>query len=125
MEALKFEQLPSVVAILTNEVRELKALLLNKAELKNDIETPIQLDEVTPITGLSKPTLYGYVQRNEIPYHKKGNRLYFFKSEIIDWIKTGKQKTVKELEADTDNFLSNHKKGFNKSKVVTGLTTKK
>ena len=124
MEALKFEQLPSVVAILTTEVRELKALLLNKAEHKNDIETPIQLDEVTPITGLSKPTLYGYVQRNEIPYHKKGNRLYFFKSEIIDWIKTGKQKTLKELEAETDNFLFNHKKG-NKSKVVTGLTTKK
>ena len=69
--------------------------------------------------------LYGYVQRNEIPYHKKGNRLYFFKSEIIDWIKTGKQKTLKELEGDADNFLSNHKKGFNKTKVAPRLTTKK
>lgn len=112
METLKFEQLPNVVATLTNEVRELKALLLNKAEPQPEIETPIQLDEVVPITGLTKPTLYGYVQRNEIPYHKKGNRLYFFKSEIIDWIKTGKQKTLKELEADADAYLSNKNKGL-------------
>lgn len=112
METLKFEQLPNVIATLTNEVKELKALLLNRAEPQNEIETPIQLDEVVPITGLSKPTLYGYVQRNEIPYHKKGNRLYFFKSEIIEWIKTGKQKTLKELEADASAYLSNKNKGL-------------
>ena len=110
MEILKFEQLPNLIATLTNEVREMKALLLNKAEHHPEIETPIQLNEVVPITGLTKPTLYGYVQRNEIPYHKKGNRLYFFKSEIIDWIKTGKQKTLKELEADTNAYLSNKNK---------------
>lgn len=90
-------------------IERLEALLLNKVKTQPEIETPIQLDEVLPITGLKKPTLYGYVQRNEIPYHKKGNRLYFFKSEIIDWIKTGKQKTLKEIEADTDIYLSNKK----------------
>jgi predicted DNA-binding transcriptional regulator AlpA len=112
MEVLKFEELPNLIADLKNEVSEMKALLLNKAELQPEIETPIPLDEVVPITGLTKPTLYGYVQRNEIPYHKKGNRLYFFKSEIIDWIKTGKQKTLKELEADADTYLSNKNKGL-------------
>lgn len=109
MEALKFEQLPNVVATLTNEVRELKALILSKAQTHTEIENPINLNDVVPITGLTKPTLYSYVQRNEIPYHKKGNRLFFFKSEIIDWIKTGKQKTVKEIEAETDSYLSSKK----------------
>mgnify|MGYP001019667427 CR=1 FL=1 len=109
MEALKFEQLPNVVATLTDEVRELKDLLLNKSEPQSIIESPIQLSEIVSITGLTKPTLYGYVQRNEIPYHKKGNRLYFFKTEIIDWIKTGKQKTLKELDAEADEYLSNKK----------------
>ncbi len=112
MQALKFENLPNAVAELQKGQSEILALLLNKAEPQPEIETPIQLDEVVPITGLTKPTLYGYVQRNEIPYHKKGNRLYFFKSEIIDWIKTGKQKTLKELEADADAYLSNKNKGL-------------
>ncbi|MCG2419989.1 helix-turn-helix domain-containing protein [Aequorivita sp. F47161] len=112
METLKFENLPNAVAELQKVQSEILALLLNKAQSKPEIETPIQLDEVVPITGLTKPTLYGYVQRNEIPYHKKGNRLYFFKSEIIDWIKTGKQKTLKEVEADADAYLSNKNKGL-------------
>jgi predicted DNA-binding transcriptional regulator AlpA len=112
MEALKFENLPNAVAELQKGQSEILALLSNKAEPQPEIETPIQLDEVVPITGLTKPTLYGYVQRNKIPYHKKGNRLYFFKSEIIDWIKTGKQKTLKELEADADAYLSNKNKGL-------------
>jgi predicted DNA-binding transcriptional regulator AlpA len=116
MEALKFENLPNAVAELQKGQSEILALLLNKAKPQPEVETPIQLDEVVPITGLTKPTLYGYVQRNEIPYHKKGNRLYFFKSEIIDWIKTGKQKTLKELEADADAYLSNNKKGFSNGK---------
>ena len=112
MEALKFENLPNAVAELIQGQSELKALLLQKVEHQPEIETPIQLDEVVPITGLTKPTLYGYCQRNEIPYHKKGNRLYFFKSEIIDWIKTGKQKTLKELQADAEAYLSNKNKGL-------------
>ena len=112
MLELKFENLPNAVAELQKGQSEILALLSNKAEPQPEIETPIQLDEVVPITGLTKPTLYGYVQRNKIPYHKKGNRLYFFKSEIIDWIKTGKQKTLKELEADADAYLSNKNKGL-------------
>lgn len=112
MEILKFENLPVAVAEILKGQSELKALLLQKAEHQPEIETPIPLDKVVPLTGLTKPTLYGYVQRNEIPYHKKGNRLYFFKSEIIDWIRTGKAKTLKELEADTDAYLSNKYKGL-------------
>lgn len=110
MNVLKFEDLPFAVTELQKGQNELKALLLQKAEPQKEIETPINLDEVTKITGLTKPTLYGYVQRNEIPYNKKGNRLYFFKSEIIDWIKTGRQKTLKELQGEANNYLLNKKK---------------
>jgi len=110
MVTLNFENLPNAVAELQKGQSEILALLLNKAEPQPEIETPINLDRVSEITGLTKPTLYGYVQRNEIPFYKKNNRLHFFKSEIIDWIKTGKQKTLKELEAETDEFLSNRKK---------------
>lgn len=109
MEALKFEHLPKLVATLTNEVKELKTLFLNRVEQQSEIEIPIRLNDIIALTGLTKPTLYRYVQRCEIPFHKKNNRLYFFKSEIIDWIKTGKQKTLKEIEVDVDELLSNKK----------------
>ncbi|WP_299394241.1 helix-turn-helix domain-containing protein [uncultured Gelidibacter sp.] len=111
MEALKFENLPNAVAELQKGQSEILALLLNKAEQQPEIEAPINIKDVSKLTELSIPTLYSYVQRNDIPYYKKGNRLKFFKSEIIDWIKTGKQKTLKEIHAETDEFLSNHKNG--------------
>ena len=107
MEALKFDQLPNLVADLKKEVLELKALLLLKAEPQTESNNPINIKEVATLAGLTVPTLYGYVQRNEIPYNKKGNRLYFFKSDIIEWIKSGRQKTLKELAFDADTFLSN------------------
>jgi len=112
MEALKFDQLPNVIADLKNEVKEMKTLLLQKVETQHEPNNPLGIKNVSELTGLTVPTLYGYCQRNEIPYHKKGNRLYFFKPDIIDWIKTGKQKTVKELQVDADELLSKNKKGL-------------
>ena len=82
---------------------------LNDYQLEPDI--PLGIKDVSTLTGLTIPTIYGYCQRKEIPYQKKGNRLYFFNSEIIDWIKSGKQKTIKELQTDADLLLSKNKKG--------------
>ena len=112
MESLKFENLPSAVAEILKGQSELRALLLNKAIQQSEIETPLNIKEVSKLTELSVPTLYGYVQRNEMPYYKKGNRLKFFKSEIIDWIKEGKVKSISEIEAEANAYLSNKNKGL-------------
>jgi predicted DNA-binding transcriptional regulator AlpA len=99
-----FEQLPIAVVMLQNSIEDLKSLILQR-------ENPSSQDEVFDISQasefikFSKPTLYGYCQRNEIPYSKKGGKTFFFKSELIQWLKEGKQKTLKELSADADAYL--------------------
>jgi excisionase family DNA binding protein len=108
MESLNFEQLPSVVADLKKEVIEMKALIIQQGK-PQQTNNPINIQEVAKLTGLSVPTLYGYCQRGEIPFNKKGNRSYFFRNEIIDWIKEGKRKTKKGIENDVEDFLSNKK----------------
>jgi excisionase family DNA binding protein len=113
MESISFDLLPEAVAKLSNDVKEMKVLLLQKPEPRPEPDNPITIKDVAKLTGLTVPTLYSYCQRNEIPYNKKGNRLYFFKSNILEWIRTGKQKTLKELQADADAYLSNKKKGLN------------
>ena len=110
MDLLKFENLPNAVAELIKGQSELKALYLNKVQPKTEIETPLNIKDVSKLTELSVPTLYGYVQRNEIPYYKKGNRLKFFKSEIVNWIKEDKVKSISEIQLETDALLSNRKK---------------
>ncbi|AOW11357.1 helix-turn-helix domain-containing protein [Flavobacterium gilvum] len=116
MELLKFEQLPYVIAELKTEVKEMKNLLLQKVEPQPEADDPKNINEISKLTGFKKNTLYDYCKRNEIPYHKKGNKLFFFKSEILDWIRTGKQKTIKEIQEDANAYLLNNKKGLNYGK---------
>lgn len=51
------------------------------------------------------PTIYGYVHRRTIPYHKNSKKLYFLKSEIDDWLRSGRQLTNTEAEAEAAKFL--------------------
>ena len=83
---------------------------IQRTQLLTEDEVPQDVDEISLLTGFSKPTIYGYCQKNKIPYHKKNGRLFFFKSEIIEWIKEGKQKTLKEIHSNTDDFLTNKNK---------------
>jgi predicted DNA-binding transcriptional regulator AlpA len=106
---IAFEQTQLDVVEVKKVLRELKALI-EKAESKSQTDDPQTIDEIVKLSGYTKPTLYGYCQKNTIPHHKKNGRLFFFKSEIIDWIKQGKQKTIIEVEADVDTLLSNNSK---------------
>lgn len=107
-----FEQTQRDVAEVKKDLKELKALLLEKAKNQSKTDDPLSIDEAVKLTGYTKPTIYGYCQKNEIPFHKKNGRLFFFKSEIIDWIKQGKQKTTLEIEAEADAYLSNKNKSL-------------
>jgi predicted DNA-binding transcriptional regulator AlpA len=52
------------------------------------------------VTGLAKPSIYGLIWRKEIPHYKKGKRLYFSKIELLNWIKSGRQKLRSEILND-------------------------
>lgn len=88
---------------------------LNLQPKQPEPDNPISIKEVAELTRLTVPTLYGYVQRNEIPFYRKANRLYFFKSEIIEnWIKSSDNYSLKEFSKNPDCYSSRTRsKGFN------------
>jgi hypothetical protein len=53
----------------------------------------------------AKPTVYGWVHTGLIPCHKGQKKLRFLKSDIDQWLKNGKQKTISEIEAEANNYL--------------------
>jgi excisionase family DNA binding protein len=57
----------------------------------------------------SKQTVYGWVHAGIIPYHKGGKKLRFLKSEIDNWLKQGRRKTVNEIASEAETYLN--KKG--------------
>ncbi len=104
-----FESIESRLSNIENLILDIKHLPKNNSsELTGDTD-PKNIDDIVKLTGYKKKTIYGYCQNNTIPYHKKNGRIFFFKAEIIDWIQSGKQKTIKEIESETDDLFSSKK----------------
>ena len=53
----------------------------------------------------SKPTVYGWVHSGLIPVHKGAKKLTFLKSDIDNWIKQGRKKTVAETASEVEAYL--------------------
>ena len=70
-----------------------------------EIDKPLAIEEAADLLKLSKQTIYKYVREHEIPFSKKGKRLYFSKAEILEWIKEGRKKTLSEIKAETHTYL--------------------
>lgn len=57
------------------------------------------------LTGYAAPTLYAKTGKGEIPHFKKGRKLFFRKSELIEWIETGRQKTQVDINELAERYL--------------------
>jgi len=106
--------LPQAVTMLTKEVSQLKELLLSskKQPTTEPTERLLTVQETAEFLNLAVPTIYSKVSRNELPFMKRGKRLYFSSVELMEYLKEGRSKSSSEIEAEADSFLSNNKKGL-------------
>ncbi|WP_426291868.1 helix-turn-helix domain-containing protein [Dyadobacter endophyticus] len=97
MEQYSFDQLPRAVSELHQKLDNLQDLLMESRQPLPQAAELMTISQAAEFLNLSVQTLYGKVCHREIPVSKKGKRLYFYKSELEDWIKSGKKKTMVEL----------------------------
>lgn len=113
-ENLTFEQLPQAVATLITEVKEVKSLLQNSHQVSVEpADRWFNLQELCEYLPdrPAKQTVYGWIGQHTIPYHKKGKKLQFLKSEIDAWLKSDKRKTAAELHAEAIQYVNSKKGG--------------
>ncbi|MGJ8667537.1 MAG: helix-turn-helix transcriptional regulator [Patiriisocius sp.] len=79
-------------------------LNLNLTNNQEPEDTILTIDELAELISMTKGSIYGLVHKNAIPYHKKG-KLYFLKSEILDWIKSGKRDSKSSLEDKANEYI--------------------
>lgn len=101
---LTFEKLPTAISYLTQEVKEVKALLMERpADLQhNEADQWLSLKELCNYhpDKPTKHTVYQWVHTRKVPVHKSGKKLRFLKSEIDQWLKQGKKKTYAEVQSE-------------------------
>ena len=93
MNNITFEQLPQAVSMLIEKVGlladKVEKVLGKTPQQHGECRTLLSLNEVAALLGKSASTIYAMTSDKRIPYHKRGNKLYFFEDEIIAWIEQG------------------------------------
>lgn len=106
---ITFEDMPKAMSWMMDKLNELDSKIDG---LNNSPQTPPseiwmnlkELREYLP-SHPAEQTVYGWTSCHQIPFHKKGKRIMFLKSEIDDWLHDSKMKSQKELEQEAENFI--------------------
>ncbi len=80
---------------------------LKRVETENKPEKLLTIQEAADLLNLTVPTIYSKVSKKEIPFMKRGKRLYFSRTELMAYIKAGRSKTITEIEQEAEAYLSN------------------
>jgi excisionase family DNA binding protein len=60
----------------------------------------LSIEEASEYLHVPKNTLYNYCHHNVLVYHKRGKKNYFLKSDLDEWMASGRKKSAKEMEQD-------------------------
>ena len=111
MSVFRFEDLSNSINNLFLKMDRIEKLLekINMDE-NSDENSLLTIEQAAKLLRLSTATIYTKVCKNEIPVCKQGKRLYFEKAELLDWIKSGRIKTVSEIQMEAQLMFNNEKR---------------
>lgn len=106
---ITFEEMPKVMSWMMDKLNELGNKLDNlnhKPPVRED-ERWMNLKEVCDYipSHPAEQTVYGWTSTHYIPYHKKGRRLLFLKSEIDDWLHQSKIKSRLDMMKEAQSHV--------------------
>ena len=109
-QVLNFNDLPTALSLVINQLKEIdsKISLLSsqfQSNKENEWLTVTELCAYIP-THPVEHTIYCWTNRREIPYHKRGKRIMFLKSEIDEWLKGVKGKSKQEIQKEAEEYVS-------------------
>jgi excisionase family DNA binding protein len=104
---LTFETLPKAVSQIWDKLDNIERLLTEKDSSKsiNESENLLTVQEAANFLNLAKPTIYSKVHKRELPFMKRGKRLYFSQSELLEYIKEGRRQTATEIKLEVYTYL--------------------
>ena len=77
-------------------------------------DVPLNVEQACQFLGnMPKPTLYFKCNKGDMPHVKQGGRLYFFKKDLVDWLR---KHQVMPIESITTEFFSDFKTKFQAKK---------
>lgn len=113
MEAFVLTQLtvPEIRQLFRQELETYFLSTCNPTQICNsETDELLTIQQAADFLHLTVPTIYGKVHNKQLPYSKQGNRLYFSKAELTEWVKLGRVKTQAEIAQEAQNYLTSKRK---------------
>jgi excisionase family DNA binding protein len=80
----------------------LEKLIIRISIVQKNKEEILNIQEASKLLNLTVSTIYSKVCKREIPVKKQGKRIYFYRHELMKWIKSGRVKTYFEIQNDIE-----------------------
>ena len=88
----------------------------NEQPTTDQPEQLLTIQEAAEFLSLTVPTMYSKVSKGELPVMKRSKRLYFSRTELLEYLKDGRKESNAEIEQEAEAYLLNNKKGLNNGK---------
>ena len=112
---ISFNDMPQALAYLIDKVEKIETLLGNQtATAVEPADRWFNLEELCAYLPdrPARQTVYGWISQRVIPYHKKGKKLQFLKSEIDNWLLEDQRQTLVQVRAQARLDFQNKKGGL-------------
>ena len=112
--SIRFEDIPNAITGVLKKLSSLEDKIDGIYELVQSAKeetwfTVAELCAYLP-THPVEHTIYCWTNRREIPYHKRGKRIMFLKSEIDEWLKDNKNKSRNDIMKEALAYVKSTKK---------------
>ncbi len=102
MKPFTFDQIPVMMNKIHDKLEHLEKLIVRISNVEENKEEVLNIQEASKLLNLSVSTIYSKVCKREIPVNKQGKRIYFYRHELMQWIKSGRVKTYLEIKNDIE-----------------------
>lgn len=117
-----FNDIPVLLARIDDKLGIIAAWIQNGAS-RQDPHAILTIDEAVAFTGYSKSAIHSATSKDTIPHFKRGNKLFFFKDELVEWLKSdNRPKRGKRFQANNNSKKSVVTNGNQESVSITAET---
>lgn len=109
-----FKLIESRLSLIENLILDLKNEPVEVKSISKCNDELLSVQGAAKFLNLTVSTIYSKVSRGELPgVCKRGKRLYFSYSELMNYVKEGRLKSNLDLEKEAESYLSNLKERSN------------
>ena len=107
----------ALYGVITTLVQKVESLESSIQDIKNtsDKDKLLDIEELAEFLGKSKVTVYRLKHDKKIPYIKQGNRIYFLKKDVMEWLKSNRRESKATTLRDVEKMMAAKSTSFSRS----------